>query len=69
MTHFVSLACADVYHRPEGMMPSKIKYHESTLWQRRYWEHAIGTETDFSHCMDYIDSNPVKHHHVDEVTD
>ncbi|HNO74836.1 MAG TPA: transposase [Nitrosomonas mobilis] len=65
----VSLACAAAYHRPEWMTASKTRHRESTLWQRRYWEHAIRDETDFSRCVDYIYINPVKHGQVERTVD
>ena len=29
------------------MTASKLKHRESTIWQRRFWEHQIRDETDF----------------------
>jgi putative transposase len=43
------------------MTPSRHKHRESTLWQRRFWEHRIRDETDFMRHADYIHYNPVKH--------
>ena len=34
---------------------------EQAIWQRRFWEHRIRTESDFNHHVDYIHYNPVKH--------
>ena len=34
---------------------------EKHIWQRRFWEHQIRNEKDFSSHMDYIHYNPVKH--------
>jgi putative transposase len=34
---------------------------ELALWQRRFWEHTIRDESDFSRHVDYIHFNPVKH--------
>lgn len=39
----------------------KRRRNESTIWQRRFWEHQIRDETDFKRHMDYIHFNPVKH--------
>lgn len=33
------------------------------VWQRRYWEHTIRTETSYYRFCDYIHFNPVKHGH------
>ncbi len=56
-----SLACRDAYRDDRLSTPSKRKRRESTLWQRRYWEHLIRDDDDFSHHLDYIHFNPVKH--------
>jgi len=32
-----------------------------TIWQPRFWEHAIRDEEDFRRHLDYIHYNPVKH--------
>lgn len=40
---------------------SRRKHRESTVWQRRYWEHAIRDEHDLKRHLDYIHYNPVKH--------
>jgi putative transposase len=34
---------------------------EKAVWQRRFWEHLIRDERDFSAHLDYIHINPVKH--------
>jgi putative transposase len=34
------------------------------VWQRRYWEHTVVDEDDFSIRFDYIHYNPVKHRYV-----
>jgi putative transposase len=65
----VSLACAGLYHRADWMTDSKIKHRESTFWQRRYWEHCIRDETDFSRHVEYIYINPVKHGLVERTAD
>lgn len=57
----VSLACRETHRRAELLSDSKRKHRESTLWQRRYWEHQIRNETDYIRHVDYIHHNPVKH--------
>jgi len=42
---------------------------ERGVWQRRYWEHLIRDERDFTAHMDYLHFNPVKHGHVSRVAD
>ena len=48
---------------------SRIKRRESTIWQRRFWEHFIRDEKDFEQHLDYLHFNPVKHGLVDQVRD
>ena len=40
---------------------SKIRQRESTIWQRRFWEHQIRDERDLQVHLDYVHFNPVKH--------
>lgn len=42
---------------------------ERAVWPRRYWEHLIRNEADFSAHMDYLHFNPVKHGLVKRVAD
>jgi putative transposase len=65
----VSLACRDDYHHAGWMSASRRKHRESTIWQRRFWEHQIRSETDFARHADYIHFNPVKHGHVSHAKD
>lgn len=57
----VSLACGNQYKREDWITSSKRKHRESTIWQRRYWEHQIRDDGDFMRHVDYIHYNPVKH--------
>ena len=43
--------------------------NEYNLWQRRFWEHRIRGESDYSIHVNYIHFNPVKHGLVKEVID
>ena len=65
----VSLACREIYHRPDLVSTSKFKHRESTIWQRRFWEHHIRNENDFARHVDYIHFNPVKHGHAQNAID
>jgi len=65
----VSLACGENYRRADLLSASKQKHRESTIWQRRFWEHQIRDEDDFVRHVDYIHFNPVKHGHVQQVAD
>jgi putative transposase len=57
----VSIACGESYHRPDWMNTSKKQHRESTIWQRRFWEHQLRDTDDFARHVDYIHFNPVKH--------
>jgi len=48
---------------------SRKERKESTLWQRRFWEHWIRNENDLNRHIDYIHYNPVKHGLVNRVKD
>ena len=48
---------------------SNIKYsknnnRESSIWQRRYWEHTIIDKDDLNKHLDYIHYNSVKHYGI-----
>ncbi len=56
-----NLACRDTHRRIEWLTSSWQKHRESTLWQRRHWEHQTRDEMDFIRRADYQQRNPVKH--------
>jgi putative transposase len=58
-----------LFHHEEWMNASKEKHRESTIWQRRFWEHQIRDPNDFNRHVDYLHWNPVKHGHVTRVGD
>ncbi|MDO9446629.1 MAG: transposase, partial [Candidatus Nitrotoga sp.] len=43
----VSLACREDYCRASWVTALKLKHRDSTIWQRRFWEHPIRDENDF----------------------
>lgn len=45
----------------------KVDNPGKSVWQNRFWEHAIRNQEDFNNHMDYIHINPLKHGHVDKV--
>ena len=47
----------------------RAKRGERGIWQRRFWEHAIRDEEDYTRHMDYLHYNPVKHGWVRVVAD
>ncbi len=48
---------------------SRIKRGERGIWQRRFGEHQILNDYDFSQHMNYIHWNPVKHGWAKQVID
>lgn len=61
-------------HFSRGLIDAgtRVKRHangELALWQRRFWEHTIRDEADFSRHVDYIHFNPVKHELASRVRD
>ena len=66
---YVSSGCGRRLHDVALSTPSRQKHRESTIWQRRFWEHQIRDENDFERHMDYIHFNPVKHGYVQQVRD
>ncbi len=48
---------------------SRAAKAERGIWQRRYREHTLRDEDDFSRHVDYIHFNPVKHGHAVRVRD
>lgn len=65
----VSRFASEVTLDPASRTASACKHRDSTVWQRRFWEHQIRNELDFARHADYIHFNPVKHGHVERVSD
>ena len=57
------------YHNADWMNASKTRHRESTIWQRRFWEHQIRDDRDFKNHLDYIHYNPLKHGWVEHPRD
>ena len=51
--------------RDHDVSSGKQREHRRGIWQRRFWEHTIESESDFEIHFDYIHYNPVKHKLVD----
>jgi putative transposase len=66
--HGVS-ACRDRLHDPSLLTRAARQRNESTIWQRRFWEHQIRDEFDLEKHVDYIHFNPVKHGQVRRVSE
>jgi len=67
LKRFVTKQCGGLLYREDLMNESKSRRNESTIWQRRFWEHLIRDDQDMKNHMDYIHYNPVKHNIVDCV--
>ncbi len=53
----------------ERVSRSRKMKGERGVWQRRFWEHAIRDNADYTAHVDYIHYNPVKHGQVQQVFD
>ena len=65
----VTRAVAAEYERAEWRNATRVARRESTIWQRRFWEHQIRNDADYAAHMDYVHFNPVKHGVVSSVAD
>ena len=45
----------------EPVSRSRELKSERAVWQRRYWEHTITSEADFTAHVEYVHFNPVRH--------
>ena len=55
--------------RGERISTSRLSKGERGIWQRRYCEHTLRDQDDFSRHLDYIHFNPVKHGYAPRVQD
>jgi len=55
--------------KDERRNKSRVAKGERGVWQRRYWEHVIRDDRDYSRHVDYVHYNPVKHGYVERVGD
>ena len=62
----VTQQCRSMPVFPES---SRLLRYENDIWQRRFWEHAIRSETELGIHLDYIHWNPVKHGFVNATRD
>jgi putative transposase len=67
--HAIKANFARQIPREESLSARRRKKGERGIWHRRFWEHAIRDERDWSNHADYIHFNPVKHGHVNRVRD
>jgi len=64
---YFSRKCDDQYKQRPFL--SRVRKKEQAIWQRRFWEHLIQDDRDFSRHVEYIHYNPVKHGLVDRPVD
>ena len=55
--------------KTERISKNRQNKGERGIWQRRFWEHYIRNEVDYSAHIDYIHMNPVKHGYVEQIQD
>ncbi|MBR9801141.1 transposase [bacterium] len=48
----------------QGVSAAEQKERRRGVWQPRFWEHTIQSESDFERHFDYLHYNPVKHQYV-----
>jgi putative transposase len=65
----IKIDFAKVVPKTELRSPVRIARGERGIWQRRFWEHLIRDEEDFSRHVEYCYINPVKHGLVARVCD
>jgi len=65
----IKIAFSKALPKTERRSPVRMARGERGIWQRRYWEHLIRDEADFSAHMDYVHINPLKHGLVKRLAD
>ncbi len=65
----IKAAFSRAIERGERRSPRRLERGERGIWQRRFWEHCIRDDDDYTRYVDYIHWNPVKHGHVSHVAD
>jgi putative transposase len=53
----------------EDLTPVRLARGERGVWQRRFWEHLIRNDADYTRHVEYCYINPVKHALVRRVQD
>jgi len=65
---FVIRDCSNQDFAKGKLSSAKKQRRESSIWQRRFWEHKIRDEKDFANHLDYLHYNPVKHEYCKKVS-
>lgn len=53
--------------KEEAINKSRQHKKERGIWQRRFWEHYIRNEKEYTALCEYIHHNPVKHGYVNDA--
>jgi putative transposase len=65
----IKVRFAKAIPKGEFLSPVRKARGERGIWQRRFWEHLIRDEKDYSRHIEYCYINPVKHGLVRRVCD
>jgi putative transposase len=65
----IKIRFAQSLPRTERRSNTRVSRGERGIWQRRFWEHVIRNDIDYTRHVDYIHWNPVKHGLVAGVAD
>lgn len=65
----IKITFARQISRTESLSPVRIKRRERAIWQRRFREHTIRDERDYTAHINYVYINPLKHGLVKRVVD
>jgi putative transposase len=60
---------AKVLPKRERLSTVRIARNERGIWQRRFWEHLIRDEADYTRHVEYCYINPLRHQLVTRVRD
>ena len=65
----IKIAFAKSLPATENLSQVRRAKGERGIWQRRFWEHTIRDDRNYSAHMDYVHYNPVKHGLVARVSE
>ncbi len=65
----IKIAFAKTLPKTERLSPVRAANGERGIWQRRYWEHTVRDQQDYTAHVDYVHINPAKHGLVASVRD
>ena len=65
----IKIAFAKGLPKTERRSAVRLNKGERGIWQRRFWEHTIRDDADYSAHVDYVHVNPLKHGLVERLAD